>query len=475
MALIFPEVLFNNASGSDSLASGAGPATAVNSTTEGTTAAYSGSGPYTITFSGTTDLSGVVATGAHALYLVTSTGRRFFSIEGVDDGANTVTVTEAPAGTTSGLSWAIGGKRKTLDDTDSRLLYGADSKLGWSVVLEDDQTITSTISFGGDLIGGQVKFGFLTRSSVIGTRRVITNSSNAAHFNWTGHTDRNIIFDSIEFHNSFSGSKGTSACAIVWNWNSYIQMRNCILGDPAGTDNLYHGMNRSNWICEFLFQNCAFINCIGSGATDCYGNNNRFNNCVFKDNGNHGFQFNGSSSLNSYIFQGCLFEGNTSSGFYLDNASSTYLIIENCTFDGNGGDGIYLQDSACEYTWFSVKNNIFTSNGGYGINSAAELPGLGNIDFNLFGSSPIHNTSGARHSNVPEGDNDASSGSIYDGSTFELDSAHKATGFPDSGNPMAGVGNSYTFVDPGAFQREEPAAGGGANVYRRSRNNTLRM
>lgn len=473
--LIYPTFTFNAGSGSDTLASGAGPATAINHSTEGQTASYSGAGPYTITFSGACDLSGVSADGSHALFLQTSTGRKFFTIEGVDDGADTVTVTQAPAGTTSGLNWAIGGKRATLDNADSRLILGADALIGSTVELEDDQTITSSITFGGGISGGQSRLGFLIRSNTIGTHRVITNTANSGHFNWSAHTDRNVVFDSIEFHNSFTGTKTASAVAILWNWNSYIQMRNCILGDPAGTDNLYHGINRSNWICEFMFQNCAFINCVSHGSTDTYGNNTRFNNCAFIDNGGSGFIFTGSASLSSYLFENCLFDGNSGAGIYLDNASSSYIIIEGCTFAGNSSHGINLQDSACEYAWFSIKNNIFTNNGGYGINSNAELVDQGQADYNLFGSSSLANTSGEQNANMPVGDHDTSSSAIYDGSTFELAAAHKALGFPDNASPMAYVGNSHTYVDPGAFQREEPAGGAGSNIYRRGANNVLRM
>jgi hypothetical protein len=60
--MAYPIVQFDSSSGSDSLASGAGPATAINSTTEGTTAATDVAGTF-VTFSGATDLSGVATDG----------------------------------------------------------------------------------------------------------------------------------------------------------------------------------------------------------------------------------------------------------------------------------------------------------------------------------------------------------------------------------------------------------------------------
>src|SRR5688500_14311591 len=100
-------ILFNSVSGSDTAASGAGPATAIT----GSNASYSGS---VFTLDGSPDLSGVVVADS-ILYVDTSTGRKFFDITSIDNTAKTVTVVSAPAGTATGLTWAIGGQRATFD------------------------------------------------------------------------------------------------------------------------------------------------------------------------------------------------------------------------------------------------------------------------------------------------------------------------------------------------------------------------
>jgi len=146
--------LFNNASGSDTAASGAGPTTALF----GTAASYSGS---VFTLDGTPNLSGVATDGSHVIWVQTSTGRQFFTINAVDDGANTVTVDDAPAGTTTGLTWGLGGKRQTVGNTDSRLLFSTDAKAGWTITLEDDQpALTSVLvcTAKGDTTNGPIIF-----------------------------------------------------------------------------------------------------------------------------------------------------------------------------------------------------------------------------------------------------------------------------------------------------------------------------
>ena len=92
-----PTLLFNTGSGSDTAASGAGPTTALS----GTAASYSES---VFTLDGSPDLSGVSTDGPHVIWVDTSTGRKFFTINAVNDGANTVTVDDAPAETTTELT-----------------------------------------------------------------------------------------------------------------------------------------------------------------------------------------------------------------------------------------------------------------------------------------------------------------------------------------------------------------------------------
>ena len=209
-----PQIQYNNSSGSDTAASGAGPATAITGSN-----AYSGDGAgggtqTVINLSGDTpDLSGVATDGSAAIYLATSSGdRHLFQITAVDDGADTVTVEIAPDNsidTGSEVSWAIGGKRKTLDnDTTQPDWY--DARHGWHFVLEGDGTVYSISSEiqmpngTGDHTYGPVVF----RSSDPGTvQPVIDRTGN---FNSVYNNGGRVEFRGFKFTRS-SGSSSHSA------------------------------------------------------------------------------------------------------------------------------------------------------------------------------------------------------------------------------------------------------------------------
>ena len=79
--MAFPTISINNSTGSDTAASGAGPATAV------TGAGASLNATSTITLSADTpDLSGVATDGSDAIWVETSSGRQYYKITAVDDG-----------------------------------------------------------------------------------------------------------------------------------------------------------------------------------------------------------------------------------------------------------------------------------------------------------------------------------------------------------------------------------------------------
>lgn len=186
--MALPVILVNATGGSDSAASGAGPATALT----GSAASFSSD---VVTLDGSPDLSGVLADGSHVLYLVTSTGVRFFKITAKDDGADTVTVTPSPAGTASGLTWAIGGKRASIGSSSSRLLFdnasaAGDAMPGWIIEMESGHAetgLSSTIVMrrAGDTTSGPIifrgAFGAGTKPSLTWSSDVALVQMNAAY------------------------------------------------------------------------------------------------------------------------------------------------------------------------------------------------------------------------------------------------------------------------------------------------------
>ena len=125
-------LIYVNGSGSDTQASGCGPATAIygsNASTDGTT---------TIDLSlDSPNLSGVQQ--YDLIWVDTATGSQFGVVQSVDNVAKTVTVgTALNLGSTQ--SWAIGGKRATLQSLDNFIVNVSDSN--WMIKVETDQTLT---------------------------------------------------------------------------------------------------------------------------------------------------------------------------------------------------------------------------------------------------------------------------------------------------------------------------------------------
>ena len=372
--MALPTVKINNSTGSDTAASGAGPATAVT----GTAAAHTnGSASTTITLTNTPNLSGVATDGSAVLWLKTSSGRQFSKITAVDDGADTVTVEDSfniSAGTP--VNYAIGGKRATLDNTDTRALF-ADSKAGWTIDLEEtgsNYTITSTLTItcAGDGTNGYIH---LTSSSV--TRPLITTSTNSVAIFTYGSGGGTWEFSNFRM-SSTAGTRGngiTSAFsghysrflniemdgfAIGYNLTAHtrckferVEIKNCTS----------HGISARQ---EIVMIGCYIHNNSGHGVLEggfAAGSYVAATNCVFANNGNDGIRIQISSAQCIVVLSECVFYGNTSDGLGYNTASAqdNNLTVVDSTFYGNGAYGIEFNQNVLN-TKSIVQNCAFGSN-----------------------------------------------------------------------------------------------------------------
>jgi len=216
-------ILFNSSTGSDSNASGLGPASALT----GYDAELDGTSTVDVSYDGL-DLSSISA--GDLLFCDTSSGRKFSIIASVDTLNETITTDDA-WGTESGVAWAVGGKRQYLFNSSYRTEFADAMQTGWAVNLESGYTEThngSGIVFNtGDL-----------RSSTSQTLTTITGDASnpatfvsvingfATHFNFDGS-------NGVEFRNcSFAAYRGTSAgatgeIAACVKCANYGVMRNC--------------------------------------------------------------------------------------------------------------------------------------------------------------------------------------------------------------------------------------------------------
>lgn len=431
-----PTITFNSGSGSDTAASGAGPATAVS----GTAAAHTnGSASTTITLTNSPDLSGVATDGSAALWLKTTSGRQWSKITAVDDGADTVTVEDSfNIASGSAVDYAIGGKRATLDDSDSRQLL-ADMVVGWVVELEDDQSISSEL----DILG------YCLIKSDSTTIRKITQSANEACI----HLDSNEVFrmEYLKLENT-NGTK-TSANGLRRSVsNNKLVAVNCIFGDA--TNQLLRAMTG---LTHATLYNCEITDCTSDGIlyTDLIGAC-----CWIHDNGGNGIEAN----TDDIVLVDSVIEGNTERGIFCRPFDTR--LLRNCVIRDNTQSGLYLglvAPSSTQPQRGVILDCQITENGGYGIEYRSPATDWSEHihDFNNFGTGGTANTSGDTNESTLLGDNNINVDPQYadTGNNDYVGGANtQGAGSPGSGNNIgAGQTNTSPTNDIG-FQQ---AAGGG--------------
>lgn len=443
-----PVIIFNASTGSDSAASGAGPGTALTGTgasvASSTSADLSADAP---------DLSGVATDGSAVLWVDTASGRQFSKITAVDNGTKIVTVESAYGVTASGLTWAIGGKRATFDNADSRKLF-ADYLAGWIIETETDQSLTSAIVPSVSLSAG-------TRIVIRGSGAFKVITQTASGVGAFAPTGGRIRWQNIQFKQSHA----TKEYSVVDNGGTTYEFHNCICGDANGGDNPKGFVRRGTAGTSALFVDCearyctedGFGNTTNRGSTWAHG-------CSAHHCGRNGFATRGDGDLQMV---NCISYLNSDNGAHFGAVTTGRVLISQCTIDNNGGDGVEI---AAFPALFVNYNNNFTGNGGYGLNLPSASDDVDNLfhDHNNYGTGGTANTSGAIN-NGSSGANDLAVDPGYADAAngnFEAGTNVKAQGYPDSSRTI-GANQSATnaFMDIG-IQREEAGGGGTVNLLR---------
>lgn len=461
--MALPVILVNATGGSDTAASGAGPSTALT----GTSASYATA---TVTLDGSPDLTDVATDGSHVLYLVTSSSTRFFKITAKDNGAKTVTVTPNPAGTASGLTWAIGGKRASINSTTSRLLFeqsgsaNGDALPGWIIELSSGhtETITSRMTWrrAGDTTSGPI----LLRGEAGGTRPVLTFNFDDIGFN-VRNGSQQMRF--IEFVHT---GTATAASAIDMGGTT---APGCVFDDLKMITGWRKGFNQAT--------QCTIIGCtIGNTTSDAIANiagtdGTRFINNYIYAAGAAGIVLNGAAG--HQIVVGNIISGCTTQGIQDNcgrNDASGGVHIEANDINACGGSTIsgYVRTTSAQNGSLGslvLVNNYFRSNGKYGIEfltsgiTEAMLKAYGTT---IRGNGYYNNTTGTISiSNVesgavtgadPQNAGYGTSGDFSKGSSF----TGKGAGYPS--DYIGGSSTTRSYVDIGCAQRQE--AGGAAGM-----------
>lgn len=337
-------ILFNSTTGSDSNASGLGPSVAVYGSAASTTSASA-------------VVTGINTNGVSVgdlLWVQSSSGIQFSIIASVDSGTQ-VTCDQVFANTEASRTWAIGGKRATLDGTSSRNLFlNLDDLDGIVVELETNQSLTSAL---------QIKFSPFSSTTPFTMRgsgnslKTITQTAN--DYSLDLELSGRGKFEYLKFDNSNSTKNANNRVFECVLKVPVATFKNCVFGDPINT---IHGVMYANTATAYMtfvqctFQHtydyaysisgnlgsvwvdCLFKNCYGGVKQTSSGagyNGGVLIRCVFSEIINEAWHNNsvhnqvGFNNLDSCIFHNCGIA--VSAGVRPATISVTRCIFSGCT------------------------------------------------------------------------------------------------------------------------------------------------
>lgn len=455
-----PTLVFNSGTGSDTTASGS---QGVISAT-GTAASFSGN---VVSLDGTPDLSGFVADD-DILWLQTDSGRQFFDLVSVVDGVSVTTV-DAPAGTASGLTWGIGGKRATFGNVDSRHVF-AEGKGQWTVETETDQTIGAEIVVNptNTNISGDA---FVVQGAT-GSRKTITQTANARVFSVTGTVWNSLLFRRLRL--VCTDPTGTNANGVDVNGsnnrsNSLVSVEDCTFGDPAAQ--LNYGILADGALDRWRMltvDGCTLVKCRSGGVRSAANVNSRIEMVatIIADCGGDGLFQGGPWGA---VITNSIVTNNAGRGVAvrMSNTSEYPTILTGNTFHGSSGNAVDVHTYHASGE-IGFANNIFSnSSAGFGIGGA--MVGLvpQQIRFHKNNAYYVNSSGHVQNATLGTGENaqidvdpqytDPAAG----GNDLRIGENLKALGAPSD---VGGGGLTTSYVDIGGAQREEPAGGGGGET-----------
>ena len=351
-------IVFNADTGSDTQASGLGPAVAV----------YGSAGIVTNGSPIVTGISTANVTAGDLLWIKTSSGIQYSFIASVD-GSDQVTCDDNFTVDETGLTWAIGGKRATLDHVDSRKIFDL---LGIFTVieLETDQTLTSTISASGANVATcQIK--------IKGNNYTIKSDGN---FNAiTGSQYKTLAFYNVKF----DCVAGNTATALV---SGSFACFYCQFGERGSDTNFNTAVNAGNYgssmyvfrsklyglgaastgrggtAGHYASQILAFVECgIYDFGYASYSNTTKmyFNNCVVSDCG--------------YGMYSTLWPGKCYSTVFYNITNDAWYIQTPHQYITGPQYFLSIETGNSDYPMM-IEDNIFMNVGGYLFNNNSSYP-----------------------------------------------------------------------------------------------------
>jgi hypothetical protein len=388
-----PTVVINSSTGSDTAASGAGPATAVTGTSNGTS---NGATPSVITLGGAPDLSGVATDGSAVLWLNTAAGRKFSKITAADNTAKTVTIEDTiTGGNATNVSWAIGGKRAGADAGLHTLF--ADFKAGWTVDFQPGTyTVTTTLAFGAS---GSASVGPITLTSTTGGATITTATNSVSAISLNG---KNMLaIDNLAI-TCTAGTPGDGGIQALTGNSFNVSLTRCTISGFASGVACSNIGNDFEANC-FLIQDCeiksntvrgiGIVN-LGNIVDSCYIHGNTGDGILVGPNSN--------ASSGSATIRRNLITGNTANGVKVQNTVNlAHVGLDGNVIAGNTSAGFAPQGANTQTNCYSLTNNRFESNGTYGVNFTNATPQI-----LLNRNNGYWNNTTAARNNLPAGTGD---------------------------------------------------------------------
>lgn len=229
----------------------------------------------------------------------------------------------------------------------------------------------ATVSGINTALGVNRIIGYTTTRGDLGRPTIQTTAAVNAYTDANGgHRLENFIVD-----NNSVGSLGVSLSG------NYSSIFNCTVKNTTGNGVNIAGISSGAVQCEITNTANQFI-----GGTGAY-----FLGCWFHAiNNSNGVIYNSGTAT---VIEDCIFDSNPGVSTDCINVVSLPASVRRCVFYNTGRTGI--SNASAHSLHGEISNNIFVSNGGYGINWSVASPVRD--DVNIHHNAFYNNTSGARN------------------------------------------------------------------------------
>ena len=332
----------------------------------------------------------------------------------------------------SGLSFALGW---------ATIQYAADnaSAAGDIVLICDDGTHlpTATVDFNTNAGAKNNPIVFRGASATGVDNGTIATISGASLPATTDLFNLNISALAIKFELLRITAATRVNILIGTAFNEGLAIFRDVRIDNAATDGILDSESATTKLTIFI--NCE-IDSNGDKGLESVGvarGGHKMLNCSIHDNTGDGIEENIPLASPKSEYVGCLFYNNGGSGLNSITGGFPAVLIHNCIFFNNTNDGITFNSTITYNYGLVVTNNIFRSNGGYGINTNTGILGqFAYADYNCLSN----NTSGAIDINagVAPGSNN-----VTTDPTFTNETAGSEDFTLQSGSPCLDVGLGY--------------------------------